>query len=219
MSTHEIKLHGPVGHYPGVAGATSSKAFIEEARKRPKGAEIHLRVDSIGGDVWHGLAIHNWLRSSPARPQRTVAHLDGLAVGAALIVAFAAGTIDASEDSLLYLHPPLGVAFGNSAKLREHAVLLDRIGGGLEQLYLRARPRLSRASLAELLKDGGRWLDPHEAKRLGLVDSVKASTNSAKNTLAGALARLPADLRASLEKAQRTPSATRIYAQYRAPTA
>lgn len=146
---------------------TYPKQFAEDLKALGDVGEIHLRINSAGGDVFSASTILALLRDHPAN---VVSHIDGVAASAATIIALAGNEVIAPSNAMLMIHVPSGGLFGNAADHRQFADTLDKIRDSLVTVYV-ARTGKDPADLIALM-DVDTWMSAQEAKDLGLVDTV-----------------------------------------------
>lgn len=129
---------------------------------------IDLHINSPGGAVWDGFAIHNALVQHPAR---VTSHVVGLAASAASFIAMAADDgVVAYRPSQMMIHRASGFAYGNAADMRELADLLDIIDRELASIYQRKAGGTVDDWLAAMTATT--WYGPDEAKAAGLADRI-----------------------------------------------
>lgn len=129
--------------------------------------EITVHINSYGGEVAEGLAIHNSLKNSKAKI-RTVC--DGFACSAASVVFMAGEERVMNPASLLMIHNAWSSASGNAAELRKAADDLDAISKTAAEAY-KARISLSDKDLAALL-DNETWIAPQDAVAWGFATGI-----------------------------------------------
>lgn len=143
---------------------------------------INVRVNSLGGDVFDGIAIYNQLKSHDAK---IIMHIDGIAASAASIIAMAGDEIHMPKTSMLMIHNAWTFAYGNAKDFRKVAEDLDKIGNAIVEGYL-TRFVGSREELETLLDDET-FLNADEAIAFGLADEVvepiTVDTEPVKNRL------------------------------------
>jgi ATP-dependent protease ClpP protease subunit len=127
--------------------------------------EIHLRLNSQGGNVVDGLACFNILKQHPARK---IVHVDGMALSIASLVMCAGDEIEVAENSWVMIHNPHNTAAGTPDDLRDMAELLDKMRDQIASVY-QAR---SEKPLAEVLAlmDAETWMTGAEAVAAGFAD-------------------------------------------------
>ena len=158
----EVIIYDEIGFF-----GITAKDFIEDFQKIDKDATINLRINSPGGDVFDGLAIHNILQRHPAAINVTI---DGIAASIASVIAMVGDEIVMPENTFMMIHDPFGFAFGNSEDMRDLAEILDKIKSALVSSYV-AKSHLDPEKVSELMSDET-WLTAKEAKDLGLADEV-----------------------------------------------
>lgn len=128
---------------------------------------ITVHINSYGGEVAEGLAIHNSLKNHPAKV-RTVC--DGFACSAASVVFMAGDERVMNSASLLMVHNAWSSASGNASQLRKAADDLDTISSASAETY-RAKVNLSEEELTALL-DNETWITPADAVAWGFATEV-----------------------------------------------
>ena len=158
----EVMLYDEIGLY-----GITARDFVRDL-KSIEASAIDLRINSPGGAVFDGMAIHNALRAHPAQVQT---HVDGVAASIASIIALAGDTVTMAGNAFLMIHWPWTVAMGNSAELRKAAEDLDKIGEAMLDIYLR-KTKKKREEMMEML-DAETWLSASEALEMGMADEVE----------------------------------------------
>lgn len=156
---------------------------------RMKSAEdvksILVRINSRGGDIIEGLAIHNLLAETEANVE---VHVVGLAASMAGVIAMAGDTIKMSAGAFLMLHNPWGVSVGEADDLRAHADLLDKMRSSLVDVFV-GRTGKKAAEVLEIMK-AETWFTAEEAKEAGFVDEIVKPKEKAKAQAFAAFAAL-----------------------------
>lgn len=173
----DIFIYGEITKYAWEEyGEKSAQIFKQELDDLGDVETINLYVNSPGGSVFEGIAIHNILKRHSAR---IVAHVDALAASIASVIIMAADEIRMPGNSMLMIHNAWTFAIGNATELRKQADDLDRINKSSIQSYLqRTGDKLSEEKLIELL-DAETWLSADEAYEYGLCDVVEADNEMA----------------------------------------
>lgn len=152
-------------------GGVAAADFIKELQglKLESGDELNVRINSPGGNMFEGFAIHNYLRTSKAK---VVVSIDGVAASAASMIAMAGDRIEMPENAMLFIHNPWMMVAGNAATMRKAAGELDQMADSASTTYLRkAGDKLTDAKLREML-DAETWLSAKESVAFGLADEV-----------------------------------------------
>ena len=161
----EIYLYDEIGS--GWFGGVSAKQFADELKALGKLERITVRLNSPGGDVFDGLAIHNILKQNPAQVDM---YVDGLAASIASIIAMAGDSINMAENAMMMIHEPWTMALGNAAEMREIADRLEKVSGVLLGTYTR-RTGKDEQEIADLMV-AETWMTAQEALDMGFADSI-----------------------------------------------
>lgn len=152
--------------------------------------EIVVHINSYGGEVAEGLAIHNSLKNHKAK---ITTICDGFACSAASVVFMAGDERLMNPASLLMIHNAWSSASGNAAELRKAADDLEVISKTAAEAY-KAHVNISEEELQDLL-DNESWISPADAVEkgfaTGFVDDPEEDgiRQSARGTVFDALCR------------------------------
>jgi ATP-dependent protease ClpP protease subunit len=122
----DIYVYDEIGFW----GVTASDFVAELMSLRADTLNVH--INSPGGDVFDGIAIHSALISHPATVN---VHIDALAASIASVIAMAGKTITAAKGSMMMVHDASGVCFGNAADMLATAAILDRCSDVIAGFY------------------------------------------------------------------------------------
>lgn len=161
----EILIYEDVGE--GWFGGVTAKQFAEDLKAIGAVDTINLRINSLGGDVFDGLAIYRLLVEHKAR---VVTHIDGWACSIASVIAMAGNEIRMGEASTMMIHNAWGVAVGNADDLRSTADRLEAVSASLRDVYV-ARTGRDAVEVAAWM-DAETWFTAAEAKANGFADEV-----------------------------------------------
>lgn len=159
--TAAVHIYGDIGSW-GITAAS----FVEEL-KAVDAAEISLYINSPGGEVFDGLAIHNALRSHRAK---VMVQVDSLAASIASVIAMAGDRIVMSPHSQMMIHDAQGVSCGSPEELREYADFLDRQSDNIAAVYAE-RAGGTKAQWRKRMQAES-WFFADEAVEAGLADEV-----------------------------------------------
>ncbi|MEV2287065.1 head maturation protease, ClpP-related [Paenibacillus larvae] len=175
-SSADIFIYGDIVTYQWDEVDTSATSFKEDLDRLGDLSTINLYINSPGGSVFEGIAIHNMLKRHKAKVN---VYVDALAASIASVIAMAGDTIYMPKNSMLMIHNPWIFAWGNAAEMRKIADDLDRIGNSSKQTYLqKAGLKLTDEKLQEML-DAETWLSADEAFAYGLCDVVQEASQIA----------------------------------------
>ena len=168
--TMTIYLYGEVSDEGG-DGKVSSREIVQaiDYCSENEIAGLVIRVNSIGGDVYPGIAIYNAILR--ARVPITVA-IDGLAASIAGVIALAAPKVTIGRYARVMIHNVSGGGYGNKTELQ---ALIDQIASLEASIadIIGRRMGISREEVAHRYFDGGEhWFTADEAVRLHLADQI-----------------------------------------------
>lgn len=179
QSAAEILIYGDIGE-TWWSESVSAANFVRELVALSVEA-ITIRINSYGGSVVDGIAIHNAIKRHPAQVTTCV---DGIAASIASLIAMAGDTRDISENAMLMLHAPWGGIQGNAVQMREYADMLDTWGNAMATSYARASG-MKDADVLALLSDGkDHWYTAAEAQAAGFAHNVIGATPEAASAMA-----------------------------------
>jgi ATP-dependent Clp protease protease subunit len=161
----EVWLYDQIGR-DWFGEGTTAKAFLAELNAI-KSPQIHLHINSPGGEVFDGAAIYNALRRHPAS---VTSFIDGIAASIASVIALAGEKIVMAANALFMLHNPNGCVMGTADDMRKTADILDKVRGTMVAAYAE-KSRKPEADIVGLM-DAETWLDADEAKAAGFVDEI-----------------------------------------------
>ena len=165
--TAEVFIYGDIGE-SWWGETVTAKDFVKEIAALDVDA-LTVRINSYGGSVSDGLAIHNALKRHKAR---VTVGIDGAAYSIASLIAMAGDEIHMAENAMLMVHAPWGGVMGNSTDLREYADILDKMAGAMATTYA-ARTGKPIEDMLALLTDGvDHWYSAEEALDMGFVTHI-----------------------------------------------
>lgn len=169
--TTEVMIYGTIGanSWWDESGVTASG--MAEALRNITSANIHVRINSGGGDVFEGVAIHTLL----ARHSATVTtFVDGIAASAASFIAMAGDKVVSARNAMMMIHDGMTFTYGNPKTHRRSADLLDKVSDNIADMYAMKTGGTAadwRALMSENDEDGT-WYTGSEAQEAGLVDEL-----------------------------------------------
>ena len=128
---------------------------------------ITVWINSPGGDCIAAAQIYNML--TDYKGDVTV-KIDGIAASAASVIAMAGDTVLVSPVSMLMIHNPATIAFGDHAEMQKAIDMLDSVKESIMNAYV-AKTGLSRAKLSRLM-DAETWMNANKAVELGFADDI-----------------------------------------------
>lgn len=160
----DIYIFDEIGTY-----GVTAQDFISEI-KGLKDMPINLRINSLGGDVFDGMAMYNVIKR---REAKTTVYIEGIAASIATIIALGADEIVMAENSLFMIHNAWGGASGEAKDMRKTAETLEKITSELTDIYVK-KTGLSYDAVAQMM-DEETWLNAEEAYKLRFIDTISDS--------------------------------------------
>lgn len=162
--TIEIYVYGEIGAW----GITANQ-FVRDLAALDDGVSpVVAAFNSIGGDLFDGLAIHNALSRLG---ERCTGRIDALAASAASVAVCGAHRVVVAENAMLMIHNPWTFASGDAEDLRKVAAALDQALEVIIAAYKAKAPDIDEVELRRLV-NAETWLTAREAVALGLADEV-----------------------------------------------
>jgi len=160
----EISIYEEIG-----MGGVTPASFISQLTALGK-IPITVRINSLGGSVFDGLAIYNLLRDHVGG---VTIKIDGVAASMASVVAMAGTRVVMSESALMMIHNPNSEVAGEASDLRNMAQVLDQVKNSLVAAY-HTKTKMSPNKIAAMM-DAETWMSAPEALALGFIDAVEKS--------------------------------------------
>jgi ATP-dependent protease ClpP protease subunit len=138
--------------------------------------EILVRINSIGGSVFAGIAIYNAIRQHPAH---VTTQVDAMAASIASVIAQAGDRRVMMQHSQMMIHEAAGIAIGSAQDMREYADILERQTDLIADIYTARAGDVGNKATFRKMMSAETWLSDDEAVDIGLADEVV--TPSAKS--------------------------------------
>ena len=165
----QITIYEQIGEDFWSGEGLTAKSFAADLKAAGNVRRIKLLLNSVGGNVWDGLGIHDTLLAHPATVS---AEVRGLCASIASVVLMAAepGQIAMTATSTLMLHNPSTLIAGDSNEMRRMADVMDKVKSSMIVSYRRH----SQKSVAEIgaIMDAESWYTPTEAIAAGFADKI-----------------------------------------------
>ncbi len=160
----EVYVYGEIGTW----GITANQ-FVRDLAALDDGVSpVVVAFNSIGGDLFDGLAIHNALSRLG---ERCTGRVDALAASAASVAVCGAHKVVIASNAMLMIHNPWTYAAGDAEDLRKVATALDQAMEAIIAAYKSKAPDIDEVELRRLV-NAETWLTANEAVALGLADEV-----------------------------------------------
>jgi len=156
-----VYLYDMIGEW----GVTASDFVAALGTVTTKSIDMH--INSPGGDVFDGVAIHAALVNHPATVNVLV---DGIAASAASFIAMAGDTIGIEKPATMMIHDAQGLVWGNQADMLKAAAIVGQLSDTIAGVYADRAGGTPAAWRAAMLDET--WYTSAEAVAAGLADSV-----------------------------------------------
>jgi ATP-dependent Clp protease protease subunit len=140
--------------------------------------DVTVWINSPGGDCVAAAQIYNMLSEYPGK---VTVKIDGLAASAASVIAMAGDTVMMSPVSMMMIHNPATVAWGDHTEMEKAIELLDAVKESIINAYV-MKSGLSRARLSHLM-DAETWMDANKAVELGFADGILYAEDGAADAV------------------------------------
>ncbi len=96
--------------------------------------------------------------------------IDGIAASAASVIAMAGTKVLVSPVSMMMIHNPATIAFGDTAEMQKAINMLAEVKESIMNAY-EIKTGMSRTKISHLM-DAETWMDAHKALELGFADGI-----------------------------------------------
>lgn len=194
--TLEIDIEGTIGSdgmdwWTGETATNGTKEAVKKLIKdvaNSAASQIIVNINSYGGDVNHGISIHDMLAEHKAKVT-TVIH--GHTASAATVISQAGNTRKMSANSLFLIHPASTFAIGNRGDIQAALSDLEKVDQTIAGIYAKrtGKPETEIREIMGRFDGRGEWLTAQEALELGFIDEVFEPMKAVASVEAGALSR------------------------------
>ena len=158
-------LNGTIAEESWFDDDVTPQLFKDELNKG--NGNITVWINSPGGDCVAAAQIYNMLIDYKGD---VTVKIDGIAASAASVIAMAGTKVLMSPVSMLMIHNPMTIAFGNKGEMEKAIDMLDEVKESIINAY-EIKTGLSRAKLSHLM-DSETWMDANKAVELGFADDI-----------------------------------------------
>lgn len=128
---------------------------------------ITVWINSPGGDCIAAAQIYNMLMDYKAD---VTVKIDGIAASAASVIAMAGTKVLVSPVSMIMIHNPATIAFGDTQEMAKAIDMLSEVKESIINAY-EIKTGLPRLKLSRLM-DAETWMDANKAVELGFADCL-----------------------------------------------
>ena len=140
------------------------------------GTGITVWINSPGGDCVAAAQIYNILMDYKGD---VMVKIDGIAASAASVIAMAGTKVLMSPVSMMMIHNPATIAFGDTAEMQKAINMLAEVKESIMNAY-EIKTGMSRTKISHLM-DAETWMDAHKAVELGFADDILQRQDAAED--------------------------------------
>lgn len=170
-----LELHGTIAEESWFDDDVTPQLFKDELNAGS--GDITVWINSPGGDCVAAAQIYNMLTQYEGN---VTVKIDGIAASAASVIAMAGNTVLMSPVSMMMIHNPATVAFGDHAEMQKAIDMLAEVKESIINAYV-IKTGLSRSKLSHLM-DAETWMDVNKAIELGFADDIITRAETKPNT-------------------------------------
>ena len=161
-----VLLYGEIGDYDDVRSADITRELLT-AQARYK--QIDVRINSIGGSVYAGIAIFNALKNCKADVN---IYVDGLAASMASVIALCGKRVQMSKYARLMLHSVSGGCWGNKNDMAACIKEIESLEDTLCSMCAKRIGLTEEEVKAKYFDGKDHWLTAQQALDEGLIDGI-----------------------------------------------
>lgn len=165
VTTRTLFLNGTIAEESWFDDDITPALFKEELLSGS--GDITVWINSPGGDCVAAAQIYNMLMDYKGN---VTVKIDGIAASAASVIAMAGTKVMVSPVSMLMIHNPATMAFGDSAEMQKAIAMLEEVKESIINAY-EIKTDLSRAKISHLM-DAETWMNASMAIELGFADEI-----------------------------------------------
>ena len=160
-----LELNGTIAEESWFDDDVTPQLFKDELNSGT--GDITVWINSPGGDCVAAAQIYNMLTNYKGK---VTVKIDGIAASAASVIAMAGDTVLVSPVSMLMIHNPATIAWGDHAEMQKAIDMLSEVKESIINAYV-LKTGLSRPKLSHLM-DAETWMDANKAVELGFADEI-----------------------------------------------
>ena len=170
-----LYLDGVIAEESWFGDEVTPKQFKSELNN--DGGDITIWINSPGGDVFAASQIYNMLMDYKGDVK---VKIDGIAASAASVIAMAGGEVYMSPVSMMMIHNPMTIAFGDTAEMKKAIQMLSEVKESIINAY-ELKTGLSRTKLSHMMDDES-WFNSKKAVELGFADEIMFQNESEQDS-------------------------------------
>ena len=193
--------------------ALNTASDLEALEKIKNGTTLNIYVNSPGGSVFAASTMSSMLqRAKENKNIKINAYIDGLAASAASFLIMVADEINLYSNSMLMIHKPMSIAWGNANDLQKEIDTLNSIEDNVMLPLYEKKAKCDRDTLKNLIEVES-WLSAKEVDDLfnvNLLDSAKEVNACVDTNLFKCYKNVPDKFRETKNEAEKEQSQEEI---------
>ena len=160
-----LELNGTIAEDSWFDDDVTPQLFKEELNAGS--GDITVWINSPGGDCVAAAQIYNMLSNYAGK---VTVKIDGIAASAASVIAMAGDAVLVSPVSMMMIHNPATIAWGDSTEMQKAIAMLEEVKESIINAY-EIKTGLDRKKLSKLM-DAETWMDANSAVEYGFADEI-----------------------------------------------
>jgi ATP-dependent protease ClpP protease subunit len=153
--------------------------FKEALAGVPNGAKLNMYVNSVGGNVFATSGMVSMLQRAKEKGIQIDAYIDGLACSCASWLIMVADNINIYRNSVMMIHKPMVMSYGNANDLMKDIEVLNKIEDGVMIPIYETKAKSETAVIKDMMT-AETWLTADEIQEhfnVNLIDEEKKVEN------------------------------------------
>lgn len=167
-------LNGTIAEESWYSDDVTPKMFREELNQYS--GDLTVFINSPGGDCFAASEIYTALKEHKGK---ITVKINGIAASAASVVAMAGDMVEMSPTSMLMIHNPSMLLYGEVSEMEQGIEFLNEVKESIINAY-QIKTGLSRSKLSHLM-DAETWMNAHSAHDMGFCDKILYTEDDDKN--------------------------------------
>lgn len=160
----DVFIYDVIGEW-GMGKGIAARSFVQSLREHD-GKKLNVRINSLGGLIFDGLCIFNWLDQRG----NVDTYNDGIAASISSVIYLAGKNRYMARNAQTMVHNPSGIAWGTSEEMRKSADVLDQLKGSILATYSDKTGRTEK-ELSQWM-DAETWFSADESKDAGFCTAI-----------------------------------------------
>ena len=169
-----LYIYGTIAEDSWFEDDVTPKLFRDELNA--ESGDITVWINSPGGDCIAAAQIYNMLMEYKGN---VTVKIDGIAASAASVIAMAGTKVCVSPVSMMMIHNPMTIAYGDSSEMKKAISMLNEVKESIMNAY-EIKTGLSRNKISHLM-DAETWMDANSAVEMGFADEILSRTQIPEN--------------------------------------